>query len=183
MSVISWIKKQSPLAASVATVIAAIAAVVGVVIGLKQFTVAADQVEAISEHDAVRLTFDLAEKLRSGTNGAILAAINEDYPPRLLKEHGGRFSGGDLDTYLVEYELLQDAYEKGQISKDLIDDGFSFEIERAYLDPEIKQFIEEARHADGDPGLYGGFTDLAASLLKEDQHPPSYNLDAKRWRP
>ena len=99
-----------------------------------------------------RLTREPFQKIRS--------AIENGKP--ILKAHGGKFSEDDLEGYLDILDSLNDVYSKGVISKDLFYNSYSYDIENAYDNSEVKAYLKDIRKED--PDFYSGFEKLAIEM-------------------
>jgi hypothetical protein len=121
--------------------------------GLK--TQIADSEKATSE----QLTEDFNRDISNGTNTAIISAIDESRPIR--KEKGGNFTDFQLDNYLGVYEIMDGAYANKIISKDDFCAQFEFYISGANQNQEVNNYINEQRKIYKQPGIFGGFKDLA----------------------
>src|SRR6267154_2688519 len=104
------------------------------------------------------LRFD--ERLSKEPYPKLAAAI--DSRKLLLKENGGKFSDNDLEGYLNILESMNDLYQKHLIPEDLFYSGYSYEIEKAYDNSEIQNYLKKIRKEDS--GLYSGFDQIAKEM-------------------
>jgi hypothetical protein len=58
------------------------------------------------------------------------------------------------------FELLDTVYDNHLITREMVDDAFSFDIEKAYQNKEIQSFMAQVRSQENDNALYGGFEKL-----------------------
>lgn len=85
-------------------------------------------------------------------------ALDSDPGSPILKPRG-KFSVFDLDWYLGQYETLDDLYRSGLITCPMMYNEFSYNLEQAYKNKDVKVEIAEERK--GDPGVWSAFLDLA----------------------
>jgi hypothetical protein len=81
-----------------------------------------------------------------------------------LKQKGGAFSDADLDDYLVMFELLDNAYKHHLITQDMVYDAFSYDLEKAYENKEIQEFIKSVGQQEHEVSDYEGFEALAKEM-------------------
>jgi hypothetical protein len=62
------------------------------------------------------------------------------------------------------FELLDNAYEHHLISQDMVYDGFSYDLEKAYENKEIQEFIRSVRQQEHEATDYDGFEALAKEM-------------------
>lgn len=136
------------------------AVLVALVIGLFQIFLLRAQVNDAENIASSGLMFSLVKDFRAGASSGLIYAIATDQVP-LLYKNGGKFSDEQLDNYLIEYELLAQAYDQKLITKDMISVAFSYDIERAYQNKEVMTFINETRKDNNDNSIYEGFISLA----------------------
>lgn len=121
----------------------------------------ASQLQASRRTESAALMFQINEQVRAGTTSHLVAAIDADEP---IFEPSGKFTVEDVDNYLMNWELLAEAYDNGLIDGDMAYDAFSYDIGKAWRNAEIHKFIMDARQTQGTPDLYGGVEELAKRL-------------------
>ncbi len=104
------------------------------------------------------LRFD--ERLSKEPYPKLAAAI--DSHKHVLKENGGKFTDDDLEGYLNILEAMNDLYQKHLIPEDLFYSGYSYEIEKAYDNSEIQDYLKKIRKDEAD--LYSGFDQIAKEM-------------------
>ena len=114
---------------------------------------------------AIQVAMYADQQLNSGSSVKIRHAIEKRRP--ILEENGGAFTREELSDYLDIFEALSDAYDRGQISRELLYIWHSYAIARAYEKEEIKRFVAEERKED--PDFYTGFEALGKVMLAEEQ--------------
>lgn len=138
-----------------------IVAIVGVIIAVLNFW-------HLKKIESARLVIEFDKSLKSGpTYSKILDTIADEKP--LLRENGGKFSVADIDRYLGELELINNFYDHGLISEEMLYDIFSYDIEKAYCNQEIQQYLHKVRTAEKQPDLFLGFEQLSKKLLALDK--------------
>lgn len=55
----------------------------------------------------------------------------------------GRFTVGDVDRYLGTFETLGNLYQNGLITHEMLNNNFSYYIEKTYANAEIRAYVEE----------------------------------------
>jgi len=115
--------------------------------------------------DSANLTIKFDKQLRSGKSLEVLNAI--DAGEKI--DGNGDLRAADIDNYLIKYEMLDDMLESKLITYNLAYDAFSYDIEGAYCNKEVGEYIKNAQKENGDQGLYGGFLSLATKLAKSDR--------------
>ncbi len=106
------------------------------------------------------LIFRFDERLDKTPYSKLRLAIENGRP--LLKAHGGKFSDDDLEGYLDIWDSLNDVYSKGLISRDMFYNSYSYDIEKAYDNAEVQEYLKEIRKEDAD--FYSGFENLAKQM-------------------
>ncbi len=127
------------------------------------------QIKATYTIEASSLMLDFNKELRSGIYLNLADDIANNVP--LFKQKGGKYSEAEIDNYLLIWEMLNNVYEQKLITHDMLYDTFSYDLENAYCNSEIKNFIQQARKdsVPADAGLYGGFSQLASQFVVEDK--------------
>jgi hypothetical protein len=74
------------------------------------------------------------------------------------------FNDADLDDYLVMFEILDNVYEHNLITRDMVYDAFSYDLEKAYENKEIQEFIRSVRKQEHEANDYDGFEALAKEM-------------------
>lgn len=124
--------------------------------------------EISAKRDNTKLQMDYAQtydrQLTSGANLEISIALEKGRS--ILKEHGGKFATSDLDIYLGLYNQLDECFDLGQISGEIVYNNFSDDLIRAYRNNEIRAYLKKRREEDADN--FKGFDDLAEYCLKEN---------------
>jgi hypothetical protein len=64
-----------------------------------------------------------------------------------------------IEDFLDKYELLAAAYRNGLIDKDMADDAFSYDLEKALVDPKVRRFLQISIAQEAD--FYEGVFELA----------------------
>jgi hypothetical protein len=86
------------------------------------------------------------------SNAGIINAIQNDKP--ILIENGGSYSDVDLDKYLGAFDTIELVHRDGFLSDDHLCDSFSFYIEEANKNSEVKKYLAEY------PNFFGGIRNL-----------------------
>jgi hypothetical protein len=71
-------------------------------------------------------------------------AIQHDKP--ILVENGGSYSDVDLDKYLGAFNTVELVYRDGFLSDDHLCDSFSYYIQEANKNSEVKKYLRSTRN-------------------------------------
>lgn len=97
------------------------------------------------------LTLRLDSLLATPVNTRLRITIQSGQKPKpILKEHGAQFTDDDLENYLGIFDSLGDLYEKGMIDKDSFYNDYSYDIEKACDNSEIKTYLRDIRREEAD---------------------------------
>jgi hypothetical protein len=86
------------------------------------------------------------------SNAAIINAIQNNKP--ILVENAGSYSDVDLDKYLGVFDTIELVYRDGFLSDDHLCDSFSYYIEDANKNSEVKNYLAK------NPNFFGGIRNL-----------------------
>jgi hypothetical protein len=138
-----------------------IVAIVGVILGLIQF-------KHVKEIESARLIVDFNNQLRNNDHNysKIIDAIGNNDP--LLKPQG-KFTEVQIDNYLVEWELINNFYAHGLVSEETLYDAFAYDIEKAYCNKEIRQYIVKVKKDEKSSDMFGGFEEISKKFLSMDK--------------
>lgn len=84
-----------------------------------------------------------------------------------ILQPAGRFSSGEIDRYLGTFETLGDLYYNGLITFEMLDINFSYYIQKAYSNEEIRAYVMDAHRTN--PKWWTNFIQLG-ELFKEETH-------------
>ena len=96
-------------------------------------------------------------------NTAIIDAIEVnaiDGKSKILKKHGGVFSNTRLDSYLGNFDTVDQAYKEGLLTEDELCRSFSYYVTATVKNEEVKQYMAE------NPDYFDGIKDLKAVVDK-----------------
>jgi len=138
-----------------------IVTIFGVIFGLVQF-------KHVKEIESARLIVEFNNQLRNNDHNysKIIDAIGNNDP--LLKPMG-KFTEGQIDNYLVEWELINNFYDHSLISQETLYDAFAYDIEKAYCNREIRQYMAKVRRNENNADMYGGFEEISKKFLAIDK--------------
>jgi len=131
------------------SVIQSVAIVVSLVFSIRGF-------RAYEARTSAETMLKYSELLDSGTDLKIYNALEHDQS--ILKEHKGKFTSDELEQFLEDLELLDDAYEGKVINDSMAYDAFSEEIDRVVQNPEIAAYLAVVRRTD--PTYFVGIGNL-----------------------
>jgi hypothetical protein len=124
-------------------------------------------IENTKSNRSADFIFRFNDRLEKPPYGELRLAIASGEP--ILKEQGGKFTEEDLEGYLDLWEGLHDLYVKGLISKDMFYNSYSYDIEKAYDNPEVQAFVKESQKES--PEFYTGFQNLAKEMKATKRQP------------
>jgi len=61
-----------------------------------------------------------------------------------ILQPAGRFSSGEIERYLGTFETLGDLYHNGLITYEMLDVNYSYYIQKAYSNEEIRNYVMDA---------------------------------------
>ena len=120
------------------------------------------QLRDLRNNQSAQFMLEFNQALSSPINTKIIFALENNKP--IFIENGGEFTTADIDNYLGNYELLNNTYQVGLISNDMLYNGFSYDIVKTYQNTEIKNYLAEIRKNENDEFLFAGFEQLAKNL-------------------
>jgi hypothetical protein len=138
-----------------------IAGFIQIVVTVGGFFAVLYQLNSGRKTESASLMFQINKEVRSGVNSHIVADIDAAKP---IFKPAGQYSLEEVDNYLMNWELLAKAYEHGLVNTDMLYDAFSYDIEKAWSNPEIQKFVMDARDAERNEDIYGGFEELATKF-------------------
>jgi hypothetical protein len=100
------------------------------------------------------------DQLSTPTNARLISALENNKP--IFKENGGEFTSTDVDLYLSEYELLNNVWDDGLISDEMLYNAFSYSTIKTTDNVEIKAYLQQERKTDS--LIFAGFQRLAESF-------------------
>jgi hypothetical protein len=118
----------------------------------------------IFRHQQIKDSADLVLKFDDDLNKPKFVAITDsldtdDIHAKILKSNGGVFTEEQVDDYLSQYETLAVLYKENLINKEMANQVFSYDIEKANQNLDIQQQIKDESKSDSD--LWTGFLYLA----------------------
>lgn len=108
---------------------------------------------------ALDITRDIYSNERYPKNPQLIKLIERDQP--ILVENGGTLEEEDLDNLLGEWDLIARFNQLRILPDDLVYRQFSFDIEKAYSNQEVKSYINNIRKKYNDNLLFEDFEWLA----------------------
>ena len=118
------------------------------------------QIRDVRNMQSAQMMLEFNNDLNNQINAQIITTIEDDQP--IFLKNGGKFTSTDIDKYLTNYELLNNIYEAGLITDDMLYNAFSYDVVKTYKNKEIKDYLFEIRKKD--KLFFAGFERLAKSL-------------------
>jgi hypothetical protein len=148
-----WLDKWSVIGAALVTIIGFPLLFVSLWYAHRVDVVISEQLGAIKKIAQSENGIALNTMLFSDpTNAGIINAIQHDKP--ILVENGGSYSDVDLDKYLGAFNTVELVYRDGFLSDDHLCDSFSYYIQEANKNSEVKNYLAEY------PKSFGGIRNL-----------------------
>jgi len=104
----------------------------------------------------MQYTSKFASELDTGRNYSILLDIDHNKP--ILRENGGLYSDNDLDAFLGAFNDLNDTFNSGLISGELVYNNFSDALIDTYKNHEVQQYLAKIRIKNSE--YFQGFDDI-----------------------
>jgi hypothetical protein len=110
-------------------------------------------------------------QLRNASNSysGLISDISKGNP---IISPKGNYGSVAIDNYLTMWDELYAMKTSSPINNSMNYNAFSYNVEQAYCNSEIQQFVLQARQSNQLPGEYGGFTNLARAFLIKDNNKP-----------
>ena len=108
---------------------------------------------------ALDITRDIYSDERYKNNPIAIRLIQHDQP--ILKENGGPLDDQDLDNLLGEWGIVATFDQTGVLPDDIVLQEFSSDINRAYENHEVRNYINQTRKIYNDPQFFADFEWLA----------------------
>ncbi len=165
-----WIREN--LSLLVAGLLFVATAIIALYTG-QQAIVLQKQIQNSQNQQSATFMIDFNSQLRNGIDSysGLISAIANDQP--ILYGPKAKFTDEKVDDYLMMWGLLDDVVDKNLITDEMASDAFSYDVEKAYCNPDIKKYVQESQAEEGGPnsGIDGGFTNIAREFIREDDQP------------
>lgn len=126
----------------------------------QQLDIMKEQIDDVKLTRSADLMLRFDALLDKPLNARLRLAIENGKP--ILKEHGGKFSADDLESYIAIFDSLNDLYQREVINKDLFYNDYSYDIEKAYENREIQSYLQDIRKQDAQ--FFVGFDSIAKEM-------------------
>jgi hypothetical protein len=80
-----------------------------------------------------------------------------DMKKSILVTNGGECTEQDIEDYIGYFEMLYGFIENNIVDRQIVDDNFGGYAEDAYINKEIREYIDNLRRELNDEELYTGF--------------------------
>ena len=148
-----------------------VALIIGIVFGANQLRL---QTKALQDTHAVNsatFVLKISDELNKSKYDKIMKAI-DDHKSNYPISHKG-FSDTQIDEYIGNYETMGNLAHDNIISRRMAYNELGYEIEKAWCNKDVQNYIKMAREADkntsGPKTFYIGFEELAKFSLLEDK--------------
>jgi len=122
--------------------------------------------------DSAKFIYEIGKDLNNNAFDKITSAIDDNKSTFKLLKPDGEFSPNDIETYLNGYDFVGNLNNDNLVDMRLAYDEFSYDVEKAFCNNDIRQHIRDLRSKDKDKtgpnSFYWGFTTLAEQFLKRD---------------
>jgi len=150
--------KYAERAINVAQVVAIFAAAGGLYYNARQIELSSNLASA-----EIGLRFD--DRMYKANMIGIRDAISSTPPHPILVAHTGNFSEDDLDQFLGNFDTLYYIHKESLINDVILYDVFCGDLEDAFQDAEVTQYLKEQRKIPGNTSDDVGFDKLAQICL------------------
>jgi hypothetical protein len=154
---------------------ASAAVIIGVLVAIGGFLVATRTLEQTQGAASATLALNLRDKIDGNRYTKITNEIQDNGSAHaLLKERGGKFRDIDVEEYISNFEDIGYLVREDVIAEQMAYDHFSYDIEKAWCNGDVRRVVEAARKADRsvsaktDP-FYGKFEALANQYLSTER--------------
>lgn len=150
-----------------------IVVILGVCFAAYQLKLQVDTLQATKEIESGKFVLELSRNIDADKYKKIINAIEDhdaNFP--ILKSSGGSFSDSEIEDYIGNFETIGDFENRQIIDRRMAYNEFSYPIEKAWCNKDIRQHIVETRKRDNVPSdkvFFSNFENLARSFLKEDK--------------
>lgn len=152
-------------------ILACLVIIVGLPFGILQIYQGKLAQSSSAQTQTANYLLDFNNQLRNASS-SYSGLINDISKNNPIISPKGNYSVVAIDNYLTMWDEL-DAMKAGNpINNDMDFKAFSYNVEQAYCNSEIQQFVLQARQSSQLPGEYGGFTNLARAFLIRDNNKP-----------
>ena len=128
---------------------AAFVAVVGLFLGW-------NELKNLRLNNSAGLVLQIDQMLATPISQELIQAIEKKEP--LFKKNDGKFEDWQIDVYIGVYETLYNLYANDLISEDMLYSAFSYNLEKAYANEEVMEYIFELQKDDSQ--VFLGFLEL-----------------------
>ena len=127
------------------------------------------QFQANAKVEAARFALQFDDRLTRPEIVAIVDAVENIPPKKVLQEHGGLSTDDSLDDLIGNYDTLYYLHRDGLIDDQLAYDIFCGNIEDVYDNPEVLAYVRGYRSgAQADRDAFIGFDRMAAKCKTWD---------------
>jgi hypothetical protein len=151
-----------------------VAVILGVIVAVIGAVVAINTLKETQKAASATLILQLRDTLEGGRYKTITDAIqNNDSAYPLRQGHHGKFHDIDVEEYVGNFEDIGYLIHEDVILPEMAYDHFSYDIEKAWCNADLRQIVHEARAADRsstaatDP-FYGNFEKIAEEYLAKE---------------
>jgi hypothetical protein len=148
-----WLEKWSVIGAALVTIVGFPLLIVSLWFAYRVDSVISEQLGEIKKIAQSENSIALNTMIfNDPSNAGIINAIQNGKP--ILVENGGSYSNVDLDKYLGAFDTIELVYRDGFLSDDHLCDAFSFYIEEANKNDEVKKYLAKY------PNFFDGIRNL-----------------------
>ena len=153
--------------------------ILGVIVGLYQLKVQSDTLEATRAIESGKFILELSKDVNDKESNGLMSTLEDhDENFHVLKSRGGRYSDSDIEYYIGHFETLGDLQKRKLVDLGMAYNEFSYDVEKAWCNKDIRLHIDEARMDDKNSGntFFTNFESLAKSFLKRDKKEDCRNI-------
>ncbi len=160
-------------------IIQGVVIIIGVIVALYQLKVQSDTLEATRAIESGKFILELSRDINNKESNGLMNAIEDhDEDFHVLKSRGGKYSDSDIEDYIGHFETLGDLQKRKLVDFGMAYNEFSYDVEKAWCNKDIRLHIDEVRRDDKDASnmFFMNFENLAKAFLKRDKKDDCKNL-------
>lgn len=146
--------------------------VIGIVFGANQLRLQTKALQDTHTVNSATFVLKISDELNKSKYDKIMKAIDEHQSNYPISHKG--LSDTQIDEYIGNFETMGNLAHENIISKRMAYNELGYEMEKAWCNKDVQNYIRSAREADkntsGPNAFYIGFEELAKfSLLKDNK--------------
>jgi uncharacterized membrane protein len=152
----------------------------GVLAALCQLKIQSDTLEATRIIESGKFILELSGSVNDTKPAGLMSALEDhDENFHVLKSRGGKYSDSDIEDYIGHFETIGDLQKRKVIDWGMAYNEFSYDVEKAWCNKDIRLHIDEVRMEDKNSSnmFFIHFENLAKFFLARDKKEDCRNLN------